>query len=242
MFSEKRLAEIRKEMKDFFEDLYNDGDIASKDFRNFIEHPNEDTFMYFEDNYDNDEVAVRYGASKGVFIFTEEDYVIKVPFLERVDYDDDMIEMPNFCEIEYDNFKAACAEGLDWFFTETRPLFEFKGVTFYVSEQAECNEDELDSNHWQLGYDYYCKSNHLEENDESRDEYNDEYWDMNSDERMLDLVELTYGSAIADTIFAFFRRQDINDTHCGNFGYRCGKLVIVDYSGFRLNSHSNSSY
>ena len=141
------------------------------------------------------------------------DWVIKVGFVDgRLDY----------AALEYQNYCLAEEAGLSFYFPETVYIGEFCGRAFYAQRMCECDEDQI-STEW-----FECLRDRYEECGEDYD--NDYIWEevdaLGDEER----VNLFFGN---EELIDFLRDCRINDLHEGNFGYRGGCKVIIDFSGFR---------
>ena len=141
------------------------------------------------------------------------DWVIKVGFVDgKLDY----------AALEYENYCLAVEAGLSFYFPETVYIGEFGGRAFYAQRMCDCDEDQI-SSEW-----FECLCDRYEECGEDYD--SDSIWnevdDLEDDER----VDLFFGD---EELIEFLRERRINDLHGGNFGYRGGCKVIIDFSGFR---------
>ena len=141
------------------------------------------------------------------------DWVIKVGFVDgKLDY----------AALEYENYCLAVEAGLAHYFPETVFIGEFDGRAFYAQRMCECDEDQI-SSEW-----FECLRDRYEEWGEEYD--SDSIWnevdDLEDDER----IDLFFGD---EELIDFLRERRINDLHGGNFGYRGGCKVIIDFSGFR---------
>ena len=155
--------------------------------------------------------SVCSGASKGVLIFSDTDWVIKF------DYYSDSV---SYCELEVKHYELAKQAGLEYYFAETRMVRRVGETVFTIQEKCECNEGEV--------YDSLHK--YVEETD-CRDLSDDDVWS-----EVYDLCEYGRVHYIFDdeALNSFISRNYINDLHQGNFGFVNGRLVMIDYSGFQL--------
>ena len=141
------------------------------------------------------------------------DWVIKVGFVDgKLDY----------AALEYENYCLAEEVGLNIYFPETVYIGEFGGRAFYAQRMCECDEDQI-SSEW-----FECLRDQYEGWGEECD--NDYIWNevdaLTDDEK----VNLFFGD---EKLIDFLSERRINDLHEGNFGYRGGCKVIIDFSGFR---------
>lgn len=169
-------------------------------------YPNE----WFEENMP-EQYSIYSGASKGVIVSKETDYVIKFDY-----YGED-----RYCKIEADNYGYAVEAGLAHYFAETHFVCEIDGITFTIQEKCNCDEGAVYDS---LGR--YVRSTYEDEGSEY-DEH--DIWsevDCLFDEgRAYEMFEDT---ALAHFICSHY----INDLHQGNFGFIGGRLVMTDFSGF----------
>lgn len=167
---------------------------------------------------DNDLVCAGYFMSSGctkACIMHDDlvDWVIKVGFVDgKLDY----------AALEYENYCLAEEAGLNSYFPETVYIGEFGGRAFYAQRMCECDEDQI-SSEW-----FECLCDQYYERGEDYD--SDTVWEevdaLEDDEK----VNLFFGD---EELIDFLREHRINDLHEGNFGYRGGCKVIIDFSGFR---------
>ena len=151
------------------------------------------------------------GASKGVIVFEDADYVIKFEYYGSESY----------CKLEANNYADAAEAGLARYFAETRFVCEIDGITFTVQEKCDCDEGAVYNS---LGR--YVRSTYEDEGSE----YNEhDIWsevDCLFDEGRA--YEMFEDAALAHFICSHY----INDLHQGNFGFVGERLVMTDFSGF----------
>ena len=141
-------------------------------------------------------------------------WVIKVGYTEKVSID--------YATREYEVYCAAKEEGLECYFPKTEFLGTFNGRAFYVQEYADCDENQVTSE-W---YEYV--SDRFEELGEDYDD--DAVWyeiDWLDD---LGKARLCFHD---EKLCNFLMDNQVGDLHEGNFGYIGGRMVIVDFSGWR---------
>lgn len=210
---------------------------------------------YFEDDLyayfcDNDGI-ISTGATKVVFIFDDEDYVLKTPlfgevyypsiqdeygYLER-DYDAEPDFTPwtgapysdygdNYCESEEYLYKKAEAVGLGELFIKTEFLYMENGRPVYISEK--CHHCDL-----------WCKSaeapseNSLSIVEKNRKSKKDNWTSRLGLQATAKFID-DYGLEMTERLLAFIKEYDISDLHDDNtmISNRTGKIVITDYAGF----------
>lgn len=186
-----------------------------KEFENGYKYTELGWYDWVEENkwvYNGDLFCAR-GATK-VCIWREDyDWVIKVAYrretnpwyIERESTED-------FCELEEENYRKACAKGLERFFAAIYKIGSIDGVDIYLQERVTVDEDEISSR-----FDAYSL-NVYGEGAECEDEE--------------DRIEALFGRE-GDALYEFVSDNDINDLHEGNWGYTDdGRIVCFDYSGY----------
>lgn len=173
------------------------------------------------------------GASKFCVIDEESEWVIKISFDCSYDVEGEDMEV-DYCKRELYNYKKACGAGLEKYFAAIFKIGEVDGVEIYLQEKLEVNDSvEDDVNQIFCDYvhsldeDYY---NEIEDEDERNSAIWEGVYDMDEGER----IEAIFG--YIKELINFIENNDINDLHCGNFGYRGSELVIMDYSGWNVYS------
>ena len=195
-----------EQVKSFINRLVEAGLVDAINSFDKIFHPHE----WFEENMP-EQYSICSGASKGVIVSKETDYVIKFDYCGEDSY----------CKIEADNYGYAVKAGLARYFAETRFVCEIDGITFTIQEKCNCDEGAVYDS---LGR--YVRSTYEDEGSE----YNEhDIWsevDCLFDEgRAYEMFE--------DADLAHFICQNyINDLHQGNFGFIGERLVMIDFSGF----------
>lgn len=178
------------------------------------------------------EYSLPSGASKGVIIDDDLDYVIKIPFLYSEYYNraKDKMELSNFdnyCSYEEAVYNCAGTYGLNDFFAESFFLGYFHNVPIYLMKRmdASCERcsDTVISGLVESG---------LDEN-EASDKYYEALEENDTDLVRL-LFSLYYDEDEVDDLIDFLDRQQVNDLHDGNIGFDShDNPVLIDYSGYR---------
>lgn len=155
------------------------------------------------------------GASKVCILHDDlPNWVIKVGYTEKVKLD--------YAKLEYENYCFAEEAGLGYYFPKTVYLGDFNGRPFYVQEMAECDENQVSS-------DWYERLRVCYER--AGQEYdNDSLWCAID---CMDDDEKAYLCFHDPKLVDFLSDHRIGDLHEGNFGYIGGRMVIVDFSGWR---------
>lgn len=196
-------------------------------FRTFINEPSSYRFEEFGDEFQNygdtDEIEVEWGATKGVLMEIDTDYVIKIPFIEEHDFD--------YCAYEETVLEEAAERGLEEFFAETESVGEYHGVPIYKMERVEVNYDKLLSKYGEE-YSKSCKKSgtlysevEMTRRFESFDGeyYIDFFNELFFEKGKKKIEELTY----------FLSDFDVNDLHIANMGVNSNnEVVFIDYSGY----------
>lgn len=210
------ITEINKMAYEKLEKFYND----NEHFQYFIDDcgcEDYNNWDYFDTEHFcvKDNVTVASGASRGVLIFDDFDWVIKFNFLEEIDYRWD------FCEAEVDIYNAALDNEMEKFFAKAWKGGLFHGRVFYLMEKANTDIDYIDDAFNSGTYDSdpdYRGSSGLElEDEESITNFFGNYYNKDT---VLRLLEYCYDNGV-------------NDIYDGNVGYMNGKPVFIDYAGYR---------
>lgn len=154
------------------------------------------------------------GLTKGCFWHSNlSGWVIKIGYNHHVCKD--------YARTEYETYKAAVAQNLEYYFPFTDLLYEFEGVEFFIQERAECSEDAITSDWYEKLLTYH------EENGDDLECY--DIWDEVYDMRDSDKIELMFNDW---ALCSFLSERKIGDFHEGNFGYIGDRTVIIDFSGY----------
>ena len=165
------------------------------------------------------------GATKGVIIPLDADYVIKFPLYTTRG------EGPvDFCAREVVVYEEAKKFGLNHMLAAVQ-VFKFDDIPYYVyvQEKADVNTDENED--ILLTY----SSNQIAQEDyDNEDERNSAAWDYMHEMPVEDCIYAIFGeyNKYASQLVDLFLDMNINDIHSGNFGYNGGHPVLIDYSGY----------
>lgn len=165
-------------------------------------------------NYLNKHFHIESGMSRFTFIDDDYGYVMKIPFIGRYDYGEE----------EYANYIAAKEFCVDSFFApcEKEKLYvPFMDESFdvYIMPYVEVNEEGL-SQYIQESY------------PDIEEEYDTSYFGVEED-CVSELLAILYGDDEYARFNIFCYKQGINDIHGANVGWLNGKLVVIDYAGWR---------
>ena len=176
------------------------------------------------------------GATKGVLIFEQLGFVIKIPFCrnsEDCEYNSTYGEYEccyftgadtdngwDYCEAEANKYERAEEEGLAQCFAKTKKIGNIDGYPIYMQELADIYKS----------IDY--QSSHTEEDSRQVSSIcNSNNFYMFNIEWLSDAFHY-YGEKMFHKLLEFIRTVGINDLHDGNIGYIGNRPVLVDYSSF----------
>ena len=197
----------------------------------FYENLDQDSFELdivepFEEHYDKS-FGWDNGASKGVFIFKDFNFVIKIPFSYcdgdplcgasegRFDWD--------YCSQEVNRYDMAEQEGLQNVFLETAYLNDIDGYPIYIQPFAE----PLDKINDREAYHSGTKEDIKEvENILEKSEYSYINCEWEAD------IYALYGKQYYKKFKDFIKDREIEDLRHANVGYIGLNPVILDYAGF----------
>lgn len=221
-------TEISEKAKQIINDL-----VENYSFLDFLSEISYQNFSIWEDenpNYSN-KYQIKNGATRFV-IFEKENPNFVLKFLRE---DDGEI---NYNEIETVIYEYSEKEKISEFFAWSFKLFDFdfngKNLPIYVMEFVDSDEDIIydDSNNYQ--FKLFCEEEGLDpENEESREKFdNDDNYHVGGTDAMLEFAEDYWGEEVFNSVSSLLERANVNDLHCGNWGYRDNQLVIIDYAGY----------
>jgi len=176
------------------------------------------------------------GATKGVLIFEQLGFVIKIPFCrnsEDCEYNSAYGEYEccyftgadtdngwDYCEAEANKYERAEEEGLAQCFAKTKKIGDIDEYPIYMQELADIYKS----------IDY--QSSHTEEDSRQVSSIcNSNNFYMFNLEWLSDAFHY-YGEKVFHKLLEFIRTVGINDLHDGNIGYIGNRPVLVDYSSF----------
>lgn len=232
--SSKRFTDIYNMVSTFLE-----SNMDYSEFYTFCADRNEDDWYSLDESsfchtVGFQEISLYNGASKGVIVSDELEYVVKIPFAARYSG-----KIADYCKFEYENYCEAKKAKLDNFFAETIFLGEILGVPVYLQEKLDCDEERLSNTHYNLAYNEYCKLFELntsaaETVEKFQEYYEEEFYStgVDGDSSMLDLFRLTHSPEEVYAFDNFCNKHCINDLHMGNFGYRGYEIIAIDFSGY----------
>ena len=163
-----------------------------------------------------------YGATKGVLVFKELWFVIKIPFTGNCDEEFYGADVPNgrdYCQAEQEKYWEAEKEGLAECFAKTEQIAKIDGHPIYIQEFA-CMFNSSDDT-----------STHTKEDMEKVESYCGDDYDCFNSAWLSDVLNY-FGETIFYKLMRFIDTFDIRDLHGGNLGYIGMRPVLVDYSSF----------
>lgn len=183
------------------------------------------------------------GASKIVFIPSESDYVIKIPFSgqEETVYgeDDEVLDYTDFhyffganehwdyCAVEVEISSKAEKLGLGKCFAKTIFLGDMNGYPVYSQEKATTFFDLKDND----DIDMWSKEK-VEKNKKTRTKCKEMQVCCFNSTWLSDFIEY-YGEKTFKDFMLFLKEERIGDLHSENIGYIEDRPVLIDYSDFR---------
>lgn len=231
------MKELTKEEKEIMEALKN------CDFNNlFNDEGDDESFSYdvyepFKNNYKG-KVSYETGATKGVLIFEDLNFVIKIPFKYGSDhryygsyegYNEYSgmyrgAECPNgwdYCEVETIKYENAEDYDVSDCFAKTELIGTIDGYPIYKQEFATIYSNSNGST-----------SCHTRDDEEKVEKYcDDNCYDCFNIDWLSDAF-IYFGEKKFCQLMQFIRDFNIADLHSHNLGYIGMKPVLVDYSSF----------
>jgi hypothetical protein len=222
---DKKMTEIKlSEIKNFVEkrlwDLV-EYDEETGTFSHFLEFLRENTLSNFRDfkNLEAEKLEKKglycaNGVTKGVLIFNELDWVVKIPFRSNLFHSD-----TNYCERERFVYEQAKKRGVAEIFAESYFLMNFCGRPIYIMKKVEVNEEKVSTDLYNKGISEGCEE--------------EDFQSIGPEEQVEELFYYYYEEDFLREYFAFCEDYEINDIHTSNIGYdENDKPVVIDYSGY----------
>ena len=215
-------AEINKEICNRLETLYKE----SMAFELFVEDQTRNAWRQFCYNSWDIELDEKFdfclcnGASRGVIVYNDFDWVVKFCFREEVER-----KSYDFNEAEVQIYTDAVTKGLQDFFAEIWCGGDFHGLTFYIMEKANTDPSEVDADFYSGVFEAYPCFYEYESTDEG--EMNDDdvagianfFGNYGAHERVVELLN-------------FCSYQYVCDIHEKNVGFIGERPVFIDYAGY----------
>lgn len=170
------------------------------------------------------------GATKGVLIFKNYGFVLKIPFSyisgDPICNAYDGLDTWDYCSQEANRYSMAETEGLQDVFLETSLLDNINNYPIYIQPYAQIFKNMETSDISK----HSCISS--EEEKQQTKSINEEYsFDDITNIWESEILAL-YGKDYYIKLKSFISDVDINDLRTANIGYYNNKPVLVDYAGF----------
>lgn len=169
------------------------------------------------------------GMTKYVIIPDDLNWVIKLPIQVRPDQyrrEEFLTKFSayDYCDLETRNFAYAEEKGVNVFFAESYFLSLYKGIRIYIQRKAECDEQEFDDRLKKYASHYVSET------------YNEDVFNEVVSDYVLSMdgsesLEAIFGD-VPTELYDLIEERNVNDLHCGNYGFINEKPVIIDYSGY----------
>lgn len=184
----------------------------------------EQVVSFFKEEY-HKPFMYETGATKGVLIFPNLDFVIKIPFTYTGDRDefcgaDDSGEGWNYCEVEEIKYQRAENFGINGCFAKTILVGRVNGYPIYAQEKAKIFTQEGSPSPKKSEEEY----EKIEDICEGIGECFNRIW-------LNDAFDY-FGEKIFYSFLDFLESFNISDLHDGNIGYIGMRPVLIDYSSF----------
>ena len=169
------------------------------------------------------EVKVTSGASKICLIFPGVPFVIK---WSTGDFGEAMKEVSIY--------QDAIQFHLEKFFPRTEHLVTIKAVDFVLQEKIDCAVGEC-SRYQEQKFDRIGKTASIKIMRKMEKEFQKASgggWGRSLDARWAKVALVIYGKRACKTLCDFIVKHNINDLHENNIGYKNGKPIILDFSGY----------
>ena len=197
---------LSKVFETFYDDITSYGIALDCDIENMIEDIEERDYQVYA------------GATKVVIVPAETDYVIKATL--EYDSDGDTIDF-DYCEREYNVYKAAVEAGIGGLFAKTEYLGTINGFKVFAQERLD-SYDNLDTTNY---------------NESKRGRYSSSYSrEVGICDSLSEGIISVYGTDIYEKFVEFCQLKNINDLHEGNFIGLDGAPIIYDFSGYHGNN------
>jgi hypothetical protein len=163
------------------------------------------------------------GATKGVLMFKDLGFVIKIPFVGDNDdyfYGSGYSDGWNYCQTEEKRFEFAKEYGLDQCFLELKYIGHIDNYPIYLQEYIS-----------EVGGGIHYASYSDKERNEMTDRCEGSGYNCFNPNWLLDAFKY-YGEEIFYKLLRFIDDYDIDDLHGANLGYQNGQPLIIDYASF----------
>lgn len=174
------------------------------------------------------------GCTRFVMGDDEHDYVIKFQKEnDAIDYGEFEVNTYNRAVAAgYGEKFAWCAKLMDYHYDDEEYCID---IPIYVMECIDCNYEVVSDDSYNYHYTAFCEQENLDpSSDEARDEWSNTDGDYSSTEAMIEFAFNVWHASLLfrEGFIKFLREEQVNDLHCGNWGYRGDTLVLTDYAGY----------
>jgi len=188
-------------------------------FKDFVDSNGDSMYWYnWEDQirYSYNDFYLGSGASRGVIIFYDYDYVVKFDFREEQDQ--------GYSQREVNLYQTAKEHNMQEFFAPAYHVGTFHYLDLYVMAKADINEDLICS----CVYD----SHHYEDNIDKIPEEVSLYMSLDDIKAITNVFAEFYSIEVVNKLLAFCEKFNIFDIHDANMGLIGGNPVLIDYAGY----------
>lgn len=179
-------------------------------------------------NLDN-EIEVHSGASKICITFLKADFVIK--WAKGREYQKNKEANEALREVEV--YKKSKKERLEMFFPYTESIGKINEVSFVLQKKIDFSVAEIDFRKEQK-YHNIAKTTSLKmiKKMEKGFQIKKSCYNRYLDSLWAGMALTLYGKAVCKRLCDFIQKNQINDLHSHNIGYKDDKPVILDFSGY----------
>lgn len=185
-------------------------------------------------------IAWAAGATR--FVFWNPDDCSVVYKIDKPGYD--------MCHREAFVYQCACEAHLEKFFAKTEYLFDYvatlvdnfseeeyhKEIGVYVCDFCDISEDNNSDEAYTLMRKDFCEDHDIEPDYMTNEQESDFQYELGDDDYneagMFRIATEHWGARDSIRVKDFIHFMSVNDLHCGNWGWRNGAWVIIDYAGY----------
>lgn len=205
---------------------------AAANFENFL-NGDQDYYDWLWDNSKSipEHIGFANGATR--FVFWDKDepsYVFKINIYHHDDID--------YGKQEVYIYNKAVEQGVEEHFAWAAKVYSYGANDVYAMEYCSVDCDRTSSESWEYHARAICEEenwdfDHLSDEEQEQLQCYVEDSEYAQTTGMLEFARSQMSRDEFHDFYDFITDMDINDLHCGNWGYRnCDKLVLVDYAGY----------
>lgn len=165
-------------------------------------------------------IHVDYGATRVVVVADNLDWVLKFDFQNAG-------LSHEYNELEVKNYQYACEWNLEDCFAAMYFLEKVNSIKVYAQERVRIDDDLTSDSFYE-----YTLQNYYSDEDSDDEDVRENAWEDSNELDNEDRIYAMVDNLTARELVRFTNRYDINDLHSGNWGYRDGDPVLVDYAGY----------